>query len=85
MTDVEEIAKGLDEGQREVLSFAVPGSPLPAWALREDHSGITAAGSIRRMKGLFEKVDMSRNGSQHWFYRLTPLGLSVRAVLQEKG
>lgn len=85
MTDPKEIAAKLTEAQREVLSYAVPGSDLPAWALREDHSGRTAAGSIRRMKGLFEKVDMSRHGSQHWWYRLTPLGLAVRAVLQEKG
>lgn len=84
MTDPATVAKGLTKAQREIFEFLPVGSALPAWALRADHLGVKAAADIRKMPGLFEKVDMSRFGSQHWWYRYTPLGLAVRNLLEKE-
>lgn len=79
------IAEGLSEAQRIILE-RLGKSKLPAWALREDHLGRKASDDIRRLPaGIVEKVDMSKFGSQHWWYKLTPLGLRIRSYLISKG
>lgn len=82
MPDVAEIAGSLSEAQREVVLAAPLQEPKPAYAFIAGRGGGEVAGCIRRMNPLFTKMDRSRFGSQVWFYRLTPLGLAVRAYLE---
>lgn len=80
---LEELAGKLTEAQRELVLMAWPGSHVPAYALRSDHDGRKAAKDIREC-GLFEKVDMSRFGSQVYWYRLNETGLALKAHLTQR-
>ncbi len=71
------IAKGLTKAQRGAVLKS--DGWQPAFMLREDHDGRKAAGDIRASR-LFEK---RMGGAQCTHYRLTPLGLAVRAYLQD--
>jgi hypothetical protein len=80
MTDPTEIAKGLTRPQRLFLSGELDGATLispTGWG-----GGIRSVAARIVSKGLANKF---WSVGRFYYSELTPLGLSVRAVLQEKG
>jgi hypothetical protein len=73
MTDPAEIAKGLTEAQRRHLPTMRDG----IWNLANNRGGMYL--------GLAASHIVERKGPREAQYRITQLGISVRAVLQEKG
>lgn len=79
---LESIARGLTEAQRRALMSATPGKWEEAFQIAFAH-GLGAhtnrvAGAIKTSRCFESKM----GGAQCLVYRLTPLGLQVRAILE---
>ena len=84
MTEAEEIAKGLTEAQRKMVLASEPGG----WGRSDTAIGVPLRGLQFRTARSLEKMRLGEYSFGSCFedlYFNNQLGLSVRAVLQEKG
>lgn len=78
---IEELARGLTEGERQLMLIAK--SPGTAADFSSRHKSMTGnqIGHFARRSNLFEKVARTTNYVSVW--KLTPLGLTLRAYLEK--